>query len=124
VRSGRKREEVEAVIARTANFFGVEPAEVLGKARHRTVAHARHVAMYIAHTAIRPRPSLHELGAVFHRHHTAVLAAVRKVHHSRTYGEPEDATLITAILVAVLLELSNRRACIAALPSLPLTSTS
>lgn len=69
------------VIEVCARRFGVKPEQITGKLRHKGIALARHVAMYIArHSLHRSDASYPQLGKAFaNRDHTTVLAAVRKV---------------------------------------------
>jgi chromosomal replication initiator protein len=58
--------------------FGIPRAELTARGRHKSVALARHVAMYVCKTRL--RCSYPELGRAFGgRDHTTVMSAVRKV---------------------------------------------
>lgn len=69
----------DAVCQAVAARYGILHAEALkGKDRHATVAHARHVAMYLCRKYL--AMSYPELGRHFGgRDHTTAIAAVRKV---------------------------------------------
>lgn len=71
-------ESVLYIQAATAKYFGLAPATLLGKDRHKSVAMARHVAMYLCKKLL--GRSFPELGREFgRRDHTTVMSAVRKV---------------------------------------------
>lgn len=81
--------------------FQVNPEDMLGKARHRSIAQARHVAMYLCRQRL--KCSFPEIGRAFsNRDHTTVMSAVKKVHSQQT-RDPE----LQAHLQAIEKRLSN-----------------
>ncbi len=71
-----------------AVYYGFKTAELRGTARHASVSHARHVAMYVARKLT--AESFPELAESFGgRDHTTVIAAVRKIEEKMS----EDAEL-------------------------------
>ena len=69
--------DLKRLVGRVAATFEVSAKEMLGPSRLRGVTHARQVAMYVARTA--GALSLEAIGGHFHRDHSTVLHAVRKV---------------------------------------------
>lgn len=68
----------DRVIEAVAAHYGLRPADLCGHRRHRSLAWPRAVAMYLLRT--RGLQSLAEIARDFdRRHHTTVIAAVRKV---------------------------------------------
>ncbi len=106
--AGMSGVSVAEIIALTALNFGVEPAEITAVNRHKHVALARHVAMYLARTVT--GQSFPVLGRCFGgRDHTTVM-----------YGVDSVATLMGSdlklkTLVAVLLQNIEFREAIARL---------
>jgi chromosomal replication initiator protein len=75
--------------------FHLRTSDLSSKARHKTVAFARHVAMYLCKQRI--KCSFPELGRAFGgRDHTTVLSAVRKIE-----GQREDDPNVRAHLEAI-----------------------
>ncbi len=73
-------EDVQRVVC---HHFKLRSGELLSKDRHRSVAFARHVAMYLCKQRL--KCSFPELGRAFgNRDHTTVMSAVRKVEHLRS----------------------------------------
>lgn len=72
-----RREHIELVIRKTAEFFSVKPAEILGECREQEFCRPRFLAIYLARelTGL----SYLKLGDVFDRDHTVILRAVRKI---------------------------------------------
>lgn len=70
-----------ALIARIAREHGVTVPEILGPSRHRRVAWPRQEAI----AAVREmfRDPLDQIGALFGRHHTTVMHAIRAVQERR-----------------------------------------
>lgn len=69
---------IEQIISEVSAFYHVKRVDLLGKRRHKSVAHPRQIGMYLArqHT----KHSLEEVGAHFGgRDHTTVMHAVRTV---------------------------------------------
>jgi chromosomal replication initiator protein len=108
------RHEIAAVVGARANEASVEDVQrvvchhfklrsgdLLSKDRHRSVAFARHVAMYLCKQRL--KCSFPELGRAFgNRDHTTVMSAVRKVEHLRT-----SDTEVRAHLEAIERKLGN-----------------
>ena len=78
-----------AILGFVSERLGVSRAQILGTGKGKTVAFARHVAMYLAKKVAVPEPSYPELGRLFDRNHTTVLAAIRKVDGLRKCGARE-----------------------------------
>jgi chromosomal replication initiator protein len=90
------RQEIMSVVGARANeasvddvqrvvchHFKLRSGEMVSKDRHKSVAFARHVAMYLCKQRL--KCSFPELGRAFgNRDHTTVMSAVRKVEHLRT----------------------------------------
>jgi chromosomal replication initiator protein len=73
-------EDVQRVVC---HHFKLRSGDLLSKDRHKSVAFARHVAMYLCNQRL--KCSFPELGRAFgNRDHTTVMSAVRKVEHLRT----------------------------------------
>ncbi|GAC1352970.1 MAG: chromosomal replication initiator protein DnaA [Polyangiales bacterium] len=69
---------VEDVLRAVCHHFNLRSSDLLGKDRHRSVAQARHVAIYLCRQRL--KCSYPELGRHFgHRDHTSVMHAVKKV---------------------------------------------
>ena len=69
---------VEDVVRAVCHHFNLRSSDLLGKDRHRSVAQARHVAIYLCRQRL--KCSYPELGRHFgHRDHTSVMHAVKKV---------------------------------------------
>jgi chromosomal replication initiator protein len=64
-----------------AAYFQVSVDDFRIDRRHKQLAHARQVAMFLCRTLT--KASLPELGARFNKDHTTVLAAVRKIERLR-----------------------------------------
>lgn len=71
------RPTVLAVVQEVADQYGLETQEILGRDRHKTVAKARNMAMWL--TRVRLEMSWSEIGREFKRDHTTVIAAVKGV---------------------------------------------
>jgi chromosomal replication initiator protein len=73
-------EDIQRIVC---HHFKLRSAELLSRDRHKSVAFARHVAMYLCKHRL--KCSFPELGRAFgNRDHTTVMSAVRKVDHLRT----------------------------------------
>lgn len=74
----------KAIIAQTAQRYGVEPAMILGRNRARVASIPRQAAM----AAVREATgySLPQIGRIFKRDHTTVLYAIR-AHAARQQKE-------------------------------------
>ena len=72
-------EDIQRVVC---NHFQLSNSELLSKDRHKSVAFARHVAMYLCQQRL--KCSFPELGRAFgNRDHTTVMSAVRSVEALR-----------------------------------------
>lgn len=70
----------DRVISAVANHFYLSPGQLLSKDRHKSIALARQVAMYVLREHQHPCPSFPELGREFgNRHHTTVMTAIKHV---------------------------------------------
>lgn len=77
------------------HHFKLRTSDLLSKDRHKSVAFARHVAMYLCKQRL--KCSFPELGRAFgNRDHTTVMSAVRKVHDLRE-ADPEVRAHLEAI---------------------------
>ncbi len=69
---------IEQIISEVAQFFHLKRTDLLGKRRHKSVAHPRQIGMYL--TRQNTKHSLEEIGAHFGgRDHTTVMHAVRTI---------------------------------------------
>jgi len=85
-------EDVQRVVC---HHFKLKSGDLLSKDRHKSIAFARHVAMYLCRERL--KCSLPELGRAFgNRDHTTVMSAVRKVKALRG-ADPEVRAHIEAI---------------------------
>jgi chromosomal replication initiator protein len=74
----RTETSIEDIQRAVCHHFKLKASDLTSKDRHKSIAFARHVAMYLCKTRL--KCSLPELGRAFGgRDHTTVLAAVRKV---------------------------------------------
>jgi chromosomal replication initiator protein len=82
--AGRAAEtSVEDIQRVVCHYFKLRSADLLSKDRHKSVAFARHVAMYLCKQRL--KCSFPELGRAFgNRDHTTVMSAVRKIEVLRT----------------------------------------
>lgn len=77
------------------HHFKLRTSDLLSKDRHKSIAFARHVAMYLCKQRL--KCSFPELGRAFgNRDHTTVMSAVRKVEHLRL-TDPEVRAHIEAL---------------------------
>jgi chromosomal replication initiator protein len=73
-------EDIQRIVC---HHFKLRSGELLSKDRHKSIAFARHVAMYLCKQRL--KCSFPELGRAFgNRDHTTVMSAVRKVDNLRT----------------------------------------
>ncbi|MGZ3449857.1 MAG: chromosomal replication initiator protein DnaA [Polyangiales bacterium] len=80
--SRQQQVSVEDVVRAVCHHFNLRSSDLLGKDRHRSVAQARHVAIYLCRQRL--KCSYPELGRHFgHRDHTSVMHAVKKVEALR-----------------------------------------
>jgi chromosomal replication initiator protein len=78
---------VEDIQRMVCHHFKLRSVDLVSKDRHKSIAFARHVAMYLCKQRL--KCSFPELGRAFgNRDHTTVISAVRKVEHLRT-SDPE-----------------------------------
>lgn len=69
---------IEQIISEVSTFFHIKRTDLLGKRRHKSVAHPRQVGMYLTRQIT--KHSLEEVGAHFGgRDHTTVMHAVRSI---------------------------------------------
>lgn len=68
---------VQIIVEAVANVYGCPVDDIMGRDRHRTLAEARQVAIYLVRSVY--GSSLHELARHFDRDHTTVIAACRAV---------------------------------------------
>lgn len=86
---------VEDIQRAVCHHFRLRSNDLVSKDRHKTVAFARHVAMYLCKSRL--KCSFPELGRAFGgRDHTTVMSAVRKIEHQRD-SDPEVRAHIEAI---------------------------
>jgi chromosomal replication initiator protein len=85
-------EDIQRVVC---HHFKLRSTDLLGEDRHKSIARARHLAMYLCR--MRLKCSFPELGRAFgNRDHTTVMSAVRKVEHLRA-SDPELRAHLEAI---------------------------
>jgi chromosomal replication initiator protein len=88
-------QNVEDIQRIVCHHFKLRSTDLLSKDRHKSVAFARHVAMYLCKQRL--KCSFPELGRAFgNRDHTTVMSAVRKVEHLRS-SDPEVRAHLEAI---------------------------
>ena len=88
---------VEELIAFVERRFDVPSGSLVGRDRHKTVALARNVAMWLLRKQSEPVRSYPELGRIFgNRDHTTVMAACLRIE-LRRLREPWFATFVDAI---------------------------
>jgi len=86
---------VDDIQRAVCHHFRVRSTDLVSKDRHKTVAFARHVAMYLCKSRL--KCSFPELGRAFgNRDHTTVMSAVRKIEHQKD-SDPEVRAHIEAI---------------------------
>ena len=85
-------EDIQRVVC---HHFKLRSTDLLSKDRHKSIAFARHVAMYLCKQRL--KCSFPELGRAFgNRDHTTVISGVRKIEHLRT-TDPEVRAHIEAL---------------------------
>ena len=85
-------EDIQRVVC---HHFKLRSTDLLSKDRHKSIAFARHVAMYLCKQRL--KCSFPELGRAFgNRDHTTVISAVRKVEALRT-SDPEVRAHLEAL---------------------------
>ncbi len=88
-------QNVEDIQRIVCHHFKLRSTDLLSKDRHKSIAFARHVAMYLCKQRL--KCSFPELGRAFgNRDHTTVMSAVRKVDGLRT-SDPEVRAHLEAI---------------------------
>jgi chromosomal replication initiator protein len=86
---------VEDIQRAVCHHFHLRSNDLLSKDRHKSVAFARHVAMYLCKSRL--KSSFPELGRAFgNRDHTTVMSAVRKIETQRD-RDPEVRAHLEAI---------------------------
>ncbi|RYG70960.1 chromosomal replication initiator protein DnaA, partial [bacterium] len=86
---------LEDIQREVCHHFKLRSADLFGKDRHKSIAFARHVAMYLCRQRL--KFSFPELGRAFgNRDHTTVMSAVRKVEALRD-SDPEVRAHIEAL---------------------------
>ena len=73
----RGKLKIDDILSTVASYYGVECEAITSERRNKTLAHARHVAMYLSRMLT--QHSLPEISRTFNRDHTVVLHAVRKI---------------------------------------------
>jgi chromosomal replication initiator protein len=73
--------DIEHIQRETARYYKVAVEELRADRRHKQLAHARQVAMYLARKLT--KSSFPEIGAKFGKDHSTVITAVRKVEKER-----------------------------------------
>ena len=95
LREAGARSGVDDIQRVVCHHFKLRTSDLLSKDRHKSIAFARHVAMYLCKQRL--KCSFPELGRAFgNRDHTTVMSAVRKVEHLRT-TDPEVRAHLEAI---------------------------
>ncbi len=85
-------EDIQRVVC---HHFKLRSTDLLSKDRHKSIAFARHVAMYLCKQRL--KCSFPELGRAFgNRDHTTVISGVRKIEHLRS-SDPEVRAHIEAL---------------------------
>ena len=78
---------IDQIISEVSGFYHIKRTDLLGKRRHKSIAHPRQVGMYLARQ--QTKHSLEEVGAHFGgRDHTTVMHAVRTI--SRKCKEDQE----------------------------------
>lgn len=95
-----------SIIDAIARHCSLSRHQILAKDRHRSVALARHVAMYCARNFIVPAPSLPEIGRAFVKDHTSVISALKRIERQKS--DP---------WIAAAIEVGRRAAMVAMAPA-------
>ncbi len=78
---------IEQIISEVSGFYHIKRSDLLGKRRHKSIAHPRQVGMYLARH--KTKHSLEEVGAHFGgRDHTTVIHAVKTIS-TKCKSDPE-----------------------------------
>lgn len=76
---------VEDVVAIVARYYKLSIEDIYSTDRHKSVAEARHVAIYLCRRLPgAARPSFPEIGRVFCRDHSTIMSAFNKIKTQRT----------------------------------------
>lgn len=73
------------VIQETCQKYGLLPTDLIGPRRDVHIVRARHEAIWLARQRFDPPLSLPQIGRAFHRDHTTILHAIRKVDRERSF---------------------------------------
>lgn len=87
------------IIQQVAEFFGIRPEDILGKAQSRECVLPRHLAMYLCRTQL--KLAFTKIGTVFSKDHSTVMSSVKIVQQAIENNNID----ITAPLQAVLKKL-------------------
>jgi hypothetical protein len=68
----------EDIVKQVARYFRMLPAAILGGDRHKSLARARHIAIWLCHERL-PDLSFPELGRAFGKDHTTIMSAVNRI---------------------------------------------
>ena len=80
IRVGAYIPSPEVIIGETARYYSITPEDVTGQKRTKTIASARHVAIYLVRTLT--NLSLNDIGTYFDgRNHATVLTSVKKIEN-------------------------------------------
>jgi len=83
---------VDDIIKAVANYFGISFSDIKSKKRTKSIAHPRHVAVYLAHKLT--ELSFTELGGEFGgRDHTTMMYAADQVHRIKQQDSSLDSAL-------------------------------
>ena len=78
---------IEQIISEVSGFYHIKRSDLLGKRRHKSIAHPRQIGMYLARH--KTKHSLEEVGAHFGgRDHTTVIHAVKTIS-AKCKDDPE-----------------------------------
>jgi len=87
------------IVQQVADFFGIKPEDILGKAQNRECVLPRHLAMYLCRTQL--NLAFTKIGTVFSKDHSTVMSSVKIVQQAVESNNID----ITAPLQAVLKKL-------------------
>lgn len=85
---------VEEIIADVEQYFNLQPGQIKEHDRHKTVARARKLAMFLARCYT--KHSYPELGDIFHRTHDCVIRAVKttNIRSIGNFGEKYGSIIL------------------------------
>ncbi len=95
---------IEPVVRVIAERCGLTVEDILGVDRHKGIAEARKVAMYVVRCYVKPTPSYPVIGREFKRDHTTVMSAVSGIEKLRTKNEWVEALVTFGRAEAARLE--------------------